>query len=474
MKRKFILIIIFSLGLAVRLYRINAPLADWHSFRQADTASVSRELIKSNYQIFQPKYHDLSNIQSGYQNPQGYRMVEFPIYNSLHALTYQLTDGCLSFEAAGRLVSIIASLISAYLIYLIVKKKIDWLTGILAAGFFLFLPFSIFYSRTILPDSLMICFSLASIHFLTNPKTSMFNIQKIIGLVFGSLALLTKPYALFLLIPSYLVLEVRELKIKNFLRVAGYGLIAVAPLIIWRWWIQRFPEGIPVNQWLFNENKIRLRPAWWRWLFGDRLGKLILGYWGLIPFGIGLVSTIKNKINWLFYFWLGGILSYLVVFASGNVQHDYYQIIALPIISVFLAKGAYFLIHPPENINKYFSYLLLITSCLLLAGFSWFHVREFYKINHPEIVTAGKKADEILPQGAKVIAPYQGDTAFLYQINRRGWPAVTQSIEELIDFGAEYYVSVNYDQTTAELKEKCQIVEETDQWIIIDLSQCHQ
>ncbi len=472
MKRKFVLIIIFCLGLAVRLYRVNAPLADWHSFRQADTASVAREFVENGYNLLKPRYHDLSNIQSGQPNPDGYRMVEFPLYNALHAGFYQVFGTWMSFESAGRMVSIIASLLSGYLLFLIVKNETNWLVGTLTAGFFLFLPFNIYYSRTILPGPLMTMLSLGSIYFFSVSPSSWFSIQNTIALVLGALAILVKPYAIFLLIPSYLVIGIKKINLRNLLRVAGYEFIIISPFLAWRFWIKQFPAGIPVNQWLLNQNNIRLRPAWWRWLFGERLGKLILGYWGLIPFGIGLIYSVKAKFNWLFYSLFGGIFAYFVVFAWGNVQHDYYQIIAVPVVSIFLAKGVYFLLHPPKNINFFPSLLLLVSSLIFSFGFSWYQIREYYKINQPEIITAGNAVDNLVPKNAKVIAPYQGDTAFLYQTKRRGWPAVTRDVEDLIEMGAEYYVSVNYDQTTAELKERCQIIEENDDFVIINLNQC--
>jgi hypothetical protein len=288
----------------------------------------------------------------------------------------------------------------------------------------------------------------------------------------GSLALLTKPYALFIIFPCLLFIFLKKINFKNLLSITSYGLLIIIPLIGWRMWIQRFPEGIPVNQWLLNQNNIRLRPAWWRWLFEERIGRLILGSWGLIPFGLGLITKINKKISWYFYLWSLGILTYFVVFAWGNVQHDYYQIITLPLISVFLAKGSYLLLNPPLKFNKYLSYILFIVSCSFAFGFSWYQVREYYKINHPEIIAAGKAADKLLPKEAKVIAPYQGDTAFLYQTKRRGWPAVTRDVSQLVEMGADYYVSVNFDKTTANLKNKCPVLDNNESWIIINLKEC--
>ena len=103
--------------------------------------------------------------------------------------------------------------------------------------------------------------------------------------------------------------------------------------------------------------------------------------------------------------------------------------------------------------------------------FGWYQVREFYKINHPEIILAGNALDRIAPKDAKVIASYDGDTAFLYQLKRFGWPVNDSSIDELIKRGATYYVSVNYgDKDTSEAMERFGVVEKTDKYVIVDLT----
>ncbi|MCA9369430.1 hypothetical protein KC721_03960, partial [Candidatus Woesebacteria bacterium] len=84
-KRYPLLILIAVLAFTLRMYRINTPLLDWHSWRQADTASVTREYQKHGISLLYPKYHDVSNNPSGLPNPEGYRMVEFPLYNALVA-----------------------------------------------------------------------------------------------------------------------------------------------------------------------------------------------------------------------------------------------------------------------------------------------------------------------------------------------------------------------------------------------------
>jgi len=476
--RQLVLALMLFSGLLVRLYKINSPLADWHSWRQADTAAVARNFLKYGYDLLRPRYDDLSNIASGKENPQGYRFVEFPIYNAAHALLFQginnLKQDLISFEAAGRLASIFSSLGSATFLYLIVKNLLgEWL-GLLSMSFFLFLPFNIYYSRTILPGPTMVMFSLGSVYLLMKTKN-------LPSLILAAAAVLVKPYAVFILIPSWLVIfgdGFKKAKNKNSyaLYCMSYVLIAVLPFLFWRQWMQKFPEGIPANQWLLNKGKFRFHPVWWRWLFAERLGKLILGLWGLILFGLGLITRPKKgqkKKEVMFYGWLLGIFSYLAIFARGNVQHDYYQILAIPVISVFLAKGAWFLLTAPRKyFNNVFSFSLLVFSLLMMFGFSWYQVRGYYQINRPQIMTAGETADRLLPKDAKIIAPYNGDTAFLYQTSRRGWPVVMTSIPKMVALGAEYYVAVNFDNVTNELIEKCPVLNKTDDWVIINLKDC--
>src|SRR3989338_9963187 len=84
-----ILTAILIVALVFRLYKINTPLADLHSWRQADTAAVSRNFVKDGINLLLPRYDDLSGREAGKENPNGYRMVEFPLYNAIPAVIYK-------------------------------------------------------------------------------------------------------------------------------------------------------------------------------------------------------------------------------------------------------------------------------------------------------------------------------------------------------------------------------------------------
>lgn len=478
--RKFCLILIIALALFLRLYKINYPLADWHSWRQADTSAVSRNFVKKGFDLLHPRFDDISNAPSKQENPEGYRFVEFPIYNAIQAALAK-TFPVFTLEVWGRLTSILFSLGSLIFLCLIVEKYLGIKIALLTSFFFAVLPFNIYYSRVILPEPMMVFTSLGMIYFFDNwianyelriPKefreagiTSL-----ILGIIFASLSFLLKPYTLVFLLPIfYLAWRKWHLEISKWLTFSLYILISLLPFILWRWWMSHYPEGVPTYDWLFNEGGIRFKGAWFYWLFAERLGKLILGYWGIALFILGLAVKPTKKEGLFFYSWLGAIIAYFVIVAGGNVRHDYYQLIAVPIICVFLAKGGYFLLTASRLFfSRFACYVLLVACVLFMIGFSWYYVRDFFNINNPGIIEAGKAADRMLPKDAKVIAPYGGDTAFLYQTNRQGWP-VGIEIEKIVELGAQYYVNINYGPETRWVMEKYCVLEKTPNWVIVDL-----
>ncbi|KKU83187.1 MAG: hypothetical protein UY11_C0026G0009 [Candidatus Amesbacteria bacterium GW2011_GWC2_47_8] len=433
-----LVIALLALGLIVRLYKIDAPLADWHSWRQADTSAVTRNWVKHGVDILTPRYDDFSDVSgNGLFNPDGYRFAEFPLFNLVHYSFYSLLSSFFSLELVGRLTSILATLISSVLLFLLIRRHTTPTVALLAASIFLFLPYNIYFTRVVLPDPLMVTLVLAALW--TQPSS------RPLTWIFGSLAVLVKPTAIFFLLPL----------LKDFWLFVSLLL----PFGIWRIWEHRFPAGIPASLWLLNGNHIRFRPAWFRWLFGERLGDMILGQWGIFPFLLGLFQA-----NSYFLSWAAGALLYLIVFATGNIQHDYYQIPLIPIVSVLVALGV---VHFSTTLAKK---AVMVFCLLLMFGLAWYDIKGDYQVNNWSIVRAGQAVDKLLPKDAIVVAPYNGDTAFLYQTNRRGFPNLSLPIKDLRDrYGAEYYVSVNYDDQTNAIVKKYTILEQTPEYVIVQL-----
>lgn len=482
-KTRWLLLLIFVLAFTLRLYRIDNPIADWHSWRQADTSAVSRNFVQEGFDLLHPRMDNVSNVQSGLDNPQGYFFVEFPLYNAAQAGLFVLF-GTFTIEEWGRLVSIVSSLIAVFFLYLLVSRHSNKTIGFLAAAFYALLPYNIYFGRTILVDSSMVMATLGGIYFFdrwieerSNIKDQNSKLQHkiqnycfyLLALIFTILALLLKPIAAFFLLPI-IYLAFRRFGWKTFLQwhLWVFAAIAVAPLIWWRVWVAQFPEGIPANIWLFNGNGIRFRPAFFRWIFYERLTKLILGYFGIVIFAYGLLVLRKIK-EWSFFLsFIASSLLYVCVIATGNVQHDYYQIPIMPTVAIISAIGSYFL---NQWTFKKFPVGKIALAILLLGGLylSWLQVRDFFNINNRSILVAGEAVDRLTPKDEMIIANYNGDSSLLYQTKRKGWASFQESLPIMIEKGASYLVLVNPTEKDHVFAKTYKIVSETKDYILFDL-----
>lgn len=490
---KFTLFFLIALTFFVRLYRIDYPIADWHSWRQVDTASVTREYVKHGVDILRPKYHDLGNVQSGLDNLEGWRMVEMPFINALIATLIRAIPS-LNLEITSRFVSVLFSIGTVTSLYYLVKKISGQKTAFYSGLVFALLPFSVYYGRVVLPEPAMLFFSTSSLLFFSHYLDSKNKFNQISSFIFSAfflaLALLLKPFVAFLG-PIYLTFSILKYKwkvIKHW-ELVIFVVIAFTPFFMWREWIKQFPSGIPASDWLFNGNGIRLRPAWFRWLFYERLTKIILGWWGWIfilsnfigckltllnPSRLKKIFSNKKITNEIFIYgsWIFGVLLYLIVIATGNVQHDYYQVFTLPIVSIMVGRGInqleMFLQAKFDKRNKLVPIFIVSLIFGAMINTAWQKDKGNFNINHWEYIEAGKMIDEITPSDAKVIAPAFSDTLFLYQTNRTGWP-IGFDIEDKISKGADYYVSTSYDDETRMVEETYTPVFKNDNFIIVHL-----
>lgn len=483
--KKFTVLFVIFVGLILRLYKINSPIADWHSFRQVDTISVTRYFTEHGFDFFHPKYYDISSTQSGVENPNGYRMVEAPIYNTIVFFIYQVSH--LDLALISRLVSILFSLVSGWLIFLFVfNTTSQFLPSLFSLMVFMFLPFNVYYSRSTLPEPTAVFFMVLALFLFT----------KNIYLSATSLALsiLIKPYTALILFPTLITLifthKTFAINQKTIIKLIIFTLISLLPFIMWRLWISNFPEGIPSSSWLLNNshsqifpawyhgydlsflNKtVAFRPHWWYWLFQDRLAILILGIYGTIPFFLGLAYQRKHY-QPLALSMILGIAIYFIIIAQGNIQHDYYQVLIIPFISILCGVGFFYIYQLIFN-SRFLKFVTILFITLLSFLFSFNRIKEFYKINNPTIITVGQIVRQNIPHNSLLIAPSNGDTTLLYYTGFSGWPVQIYDIEDKIKQYSPlpiYLLSLNYDEYTNNLLNKYPIVIKNPDYVILKIS----
>ncbi len=471
----FFIVTILITAFLFRSYKLTAPLADFHSWRQADTASGARNFVQKGFDLLRPRYHDLSNIQSGKENPQGYRMVEFPLYNALFAYAYKIFP-ITTLEVYGRLTSIFFSLMLIGVIYYFLKKEINTFAAFSGSFVYATFPFFVYFSRVILPDIAAVSLTFVSLFFLYKAKNERKNIFLIIlSSVLFSSALLIKPTVIFFSISFlYLFYAMYQKNILKRFEVYLFATISLLPLVLWRSYIQQFPEGIPFNEWLISHvntyqglQNIFFRPAFFRWIFFERINNIILGGFAAGFFFIGLISKQKNIFLHSIAF---SSFAYLFTFQGGNVQHEYYQILILPALAIFCAIGIVFVLHNKKHIlHPAISYSIVIGILAFSFFISQYRVKDYYNVPQHLLSAARIISNLTLPED-KIVTDTTGDTTLLYLANRTGSPAVFKSLEELKKDGYRYFFTDHQDVIPKVKKEtNFKVVFENDQFTLFSL-----
>lgn len=457
-----LLLLIVILAIAMRLYRINTPLADFHSWRQADTAAVARNFVRSGFDLMHPKYDDLTSIQSGIDNPQGYRFVEFPIYNVIFAGLYNLSPA-VPIEVYGRLTSIFFSLLIIICVYYLALKEIGRTAALASSLVYAIFPFFVFFSRVVLPETTALGFTFISITLLylfVNAKREPLRwiLFLLSALSFAS-ALLVKPTVIFYGVALlYLFIARYKFDIIKRFDVYLFFAISIVPVFLWRNYILGFPEGIPASDWLITSvntseglKSIFFRPAFFRWIFFERINNIIFGGYATFFLILGLAS--KNKSRFLMFL-TGSVLAYLFVFQGGNVQHEYYQTLILPILAIATGGGVeLFFGKKFQGItNRLTSIVVVFVVFVMSFLFSYNHVKGYY--DYPKdlsqvarLIQTFTKPDDL------IITDTTGDTTLLYLADRRGAPAQYKELPEMKNIGYSYLISFEKEKT-AKLKEE--------------------
>jgi len=474
----WLLLFVLFIALILRLYQLKTPLADYHSWRQVDTAAVARNFIKTGFNLMHPKYDDLSNIQSGIENPQGLRMVEFPIYNATFALLTK-TLPFFPLEVWGRITSIVFSLIIISIIYYLALKEVGRIAAFFTAFVYAIMPFFIFFSRVVLPETTALAFTFMAIYFLhqyfnnKNKPSRFFLIT--LGIFSFAAALLIKPTVIFFgLVLFYLF--ARQYKWSTYKKLDFYifFLLTVLPLLLWRNYIKNFPEGIPSSEWLLTSvntsqglQSIFFRPAFFRWIFFERINNLILGGYLAVFVLIGFLTITGNFFPQIL---LLSSLVYLFVFQGGNVQHEYYQTLILPTLAFLTGTGIQVIIN---NIKKLFRPTLVYLTIFFVFALSWFfsyyRVNDFYSYS-PDLPQIVKVISSLTKEDDKIVTDTTGDTTLLYLVNRRGAPAPFKEFSELKKDGYRYFITFNQDVIkNMKLKNELTIVFENDKFALFKL-----
>ncbi len=143
---------IVLLAAAFRLYRVDIPLIDAHSWRQVTNADITRHFAEGVMNPFVPR------VSWGGLN--GVVGMEFPLLHYLTALAWLVTG---ELALVARLVAITFSLATVYLTYLLGARLFGRPAGRAAALIMAVSPSVVYFGRSFLSDTPMLTFSVGAV-----------------------------------------------------------------------------------------------------------------------------------------------------------------------------------------------------------------------------------------------------------------------------------------------------------------------
>ena len=444
---------IFFIALVFRLWGVTNPLLDFHGWRQTLTATIAYNFYVDGMNVFNPSPNRLNQLGAH----------EFPLYTYLIAILYKI----LGFhEIMGRLVAIAFSMGSLWFLYLLGKRYFDKTSAIVACGFFAVLPFSVYYSRTFMPEAAMLFFSISMVYmfarWLDTGKWSDF----IFASLFATLAFLVKLPTLYMGGPL-LFLAWNKFRGKIFYqpRLYLFVVMILAPPALWYSYIARlqFETYGGANVWLdmLKDWEILLTLRYWKLIFWTRLVEKMFAF-TVFPFLVlGMWATTQNKERYVLHTWFFSICAYFVIAAKYNFIHEYYQVPIIPVGCLFAGKfiADFYRQNASGAWNK--------RVWLVLIMIVFIPIHSIYKLNkrlnyNDSYIKLGEEIKENTEPDDLIIAnQVNASPQIFYYGQRKGWGVTfdqklkPKTLTEYVNKGARLYVMVggNLEENDPELNE---------------------
>ncbi|MBK8428155.1 MAG: glycosyltransferase family 39 protein [Lewinellaceae bacterium] len=350
------LILILSLGLAIRFYDANDLPLDFHSTRQMLSVLKARGMY----------YDTLPGISSeertfAIQQWKLRASIEPEVMERLVSFTYRYTG---EQHWVARAYSSVFWVIGGVFLFLLARKLTSIDGALAATAFYLFLPYAIFASRSFQPDPLMvtliIIFLWAVYEWADGKRVWLF---AILAGLFGGLAIFIKFVAAFFIIGGgvgALLFQRRSLpevlKQPQVYVMSVLGILPGAAYAVY---------GVYIAGYLGQQFGGRFIPSYFLspayYLGWVNMLNIVIGGIPLMFALLGIFFFDNEKRRFILGLWAGYAL-FGIYFNYHIASHDYYSLPLIPIVALSLAPLA----------DKFFTRLkqLTPTRLLRLAAFS--------------------------------------------------------------------------------------------------------
>ena len=357
----------FVLGLGIRLYDLTDPPFDFHATRQWRSALIARGMYYQNLESIPEWQRERAVIQW-----QREGIIEPPVMETIVSWGYRITGGDHLWIA--RLLSSLFWVLGGVALFLLGREISSADGGVIAAIYYLFLPYGIIASRAFQPDPLMVAListSLWAAHRWHNRRTMK---AAILAGTLAGLAIFIKTVAVFMLggaligLVLYTYPKGKSAKAQYALRNPQawvMTLLTVLPTAVY------YVYGLFIDDFLVQQTNFRffpellIDPAFYiRWV---EMSSGIVGYTALLSGLVG-VFLLRSKPQRAMAIgaWIGYAL-YSLTFPFHTITHDYYQLPLIPIVAVSLIPIGTIVFSQLANLEKG-SYIRMAVAGIMLFG----------------------------------------------------------------------------------------------------------
>ena len=330
--RALVLVVLFGVSLAIRLYDLTDLPLDFHPTRQLVSIIKARGLY---YAEREPDGIPTWQLERGITQANRKADIEPIVFEKLVAFTYRFTGEKIWM---ARIYASLFWLVGGLFLFGLARELVSFDGALAATAYYLLFPYAILGSRSFQPDPLMVMLVLAFWWMFQRWAGSPSWTKALLAGLFGGAAIFIKFSAAFFVIGAALGLGLSRFTLRDLLRnlqvwaMAVLGILPAAAYMVYGIFIAGFLGGQFGGRFIPSLLLNPLNYLAWQSKAGHAAGAIFIAL-GLL----GLVFTKEKRLRtFLTGLWVAYLL-YGLFFDYHVATHDYYHLPLLPIVAVSLA-----------------------------------------------------------------------------------------------------------------------------------------
>ncbi len=420
------------LGLLVRYYHFDAPLADDHAWKQTNQASLAYHLFESDFDYAELK---LFSLPFNSDSPSFYHE-EIPLYISIVASLYKLAG---VHESLGRLISIHFSLLSIIWFWGLLKKHFSERVCFYAMIFYIFSPLHLFYARAFMPDMAMISTAIGGLYYFDEWMLSGKRKNLFLSAILIAASVSFKYFGILVLVPIALLM-LKKYSWKALIKPEIFLLTtaSVLPLVYWMAYVS-YVLGMDLSgHGVFQSMSSSfvwgdlLNLEFYETVFWTRLTERVILHVGFICVIVAMLSGAL-RVQPLLFFWLLQPVAHALLFQSQSYLHEYYQ---LDFVAPLAALAGFGLSQIEfVFVDRGWKKAWIAVFILLISYFgyqSFVKTTNMHRIDRSSVKVAEKVKELTSPQDRILfLTSTLEEELFFYYARRYGWRFTKDSLRAL-------------------------------------------